>query len=71
MSREVYYEHSRAGCTRSNVFLDAKGCLNDVFGQGLGHGKSPCFSRCRVSIVFSVDGGRYFLGGADGGFFHE
>jgi len=30
------------------AFLDVKGCLKDVFRGVLGHGKSPCFSRCRV-----------------------
>lgn len=50
-----YHVHSRACDVRSIGFLDVKGCLNAVFGGMLGHGKSPCFLRCRVLKVFDVD----------------
>jgi hypothetical protein len=55
MSLKVYHVHYRACHVRSNVFLDVKGCLNAVFGGMLGHGKSPCFLRCRVLKVLDLE----------------
>jgi hypothetical protein len=42
-------------------FLAVLACSNAVFGPMVGHGKSPCFSRCRLSTSASVDHGGHSL----------
>jgi hypothetical protein len=53
------------------VFLAVEACLNGVFGLPLVHGKSPCFSRLRVSTVVNVDVGVLIFWVVDGAFLHE
>ena len=69
MSLSVYYEDSKACDTLSVAFLDVKGCSNGVFRGMMGHGKSPCFSRCSVLTAVSVDERGVVLIVVDGGFF--
>jgi hypothetical protein len=55
-SVSCFYEHSRAGCTRSNAFLAVETCSKGVLAPSVWHGKSPCFLRCALLRVVGVDG---------------
>jgi hypothetical protein len=69
MFLRVYYKDSRSCDAHSVAFLDVKGCSNVVFRGMMGHGKSPCFSRCSVLTAVSVDERGVVLIVVDGGFF--
>jgi hypothetical protein len=60
---------NRFWTARGSSVLDAKGCSEGVFIPVVGHGKSPCFPRCRVLRTVGV-GWRVLVSRVvDGGFF--
>ena len=55
--REVTITSSdnQPACPRSITKLAVKSCSKAVIPLGIRHGKSPCFSRCRVFALVDVD----------------
>jgi len=60
--------HELSGNAR-NVSLDVETCSEAILTPMLGHGKSPCLSRCRVLRVVGVGWRVLDSGFVDGGFF--
>jgi hypothetical protein len=69
MFLRVYYEDSKAFNARSIPKVDVEVCSKRILALCSRHGKSPCFSRCRVLGLFGVDWRVLILALADGGFF--
>ena len=57
------------GYARSIVGLAVKSCSKGIFAIASTHGKSPCFSRCRILTVVGVDERVLVLMVVDGVFF--
>jgi hypothetical protein len=57
------------GNARSIAFLAVEDCSKGILVLCVGHGKSPCFSRCPVLRVVGVDWRVLVFVVADGGFF--
>ena len=55
MLSRLYYEDSKACDVRSIAEMAVKSCSKAVIPLGIRHGKSPCFSRCRVFALVDVD----------------
>jgi hypothetical protein len=56
---------------RKITLVAVETCSKGFFGVLFGHGKSPCFLRCRFSWVVSVDGAVLVFGDVDVGEFLE
>ena len=69
MLSRLYYEDSKACDVRSIAEMAVKSCSKAVIPLGIRHGKSPCFSRCRVLRVIGVDWRVLVFVVVDGGFF--
>ena len=69
MSLSVYYEDSKVCDARSILKTDGETCSKAISALSAGHGKSPCFSRCRVLSVIGVDWRVLVFLVVDGGFF--
>ena len=56
-------------CARSIALMAVETCSKAILALCLGHGKSPCFSRCLVVAIADVDEGTLVFSVADGAFF--
>ncbi len=54
---------------RSNRVMSAEACSEAILAPAVGYGKSPCFSRCSVLMLFGVDWRGLISCVVDGGFF--
>ena len=57
--------------TRSIVLMAVEACSKAILALSVGHGKSPCFSRCAVLKVVGVDGTVLVFASVDVGKFLE
>jgi hypothetical protein len=55
MSHRIHYEHASQYDVRSIALMAVKTCSKAILAPASGHGKSPCFSRCSILALVSVD----------------